>query len=88
VSEARDCLQEKVARLLTEASREAPKAEKYLRRVVELDPLGETALQHLLCLLVRRGRKVEATRYYRRFAERLKEEMGLEPLLETRQVVE
>lgn len=50
-----------------------------LRRVVELEPLHEEAVQALLERLLARGRGHEARQVYRRFAALLREELGLSP---------
>lgn len=50
-----------------------------LRRLIEIDPLNEEAVQALLQMLVARGRESEAARTYQRFAARLEKETGLKP---------
>ncbi|AEB12200.1 BTAD domain-containing putative transcriptional regulator [Marinithermus hydrothermalis] len=89
VNEARAHLVEQVNAALFAASSAAPplRAEAMLLRVLELDPLHEEALKRLLWLLVRRGRKREAWRRYRAFAERLWTELGVEPSPETRNLL-
>jgi DNA-binding SARP family transcriptional activator len=90
VDEARENLHKQVVELLTRGAQAegGQRAQGYLERVLELEPLHEEAMQHLLCLLVTRGRHREAERRYRRFAERLKGELDLEPLPRTRRIIE
>lgn len=52
---------------------------RFLRRILELDPLNEEALRELLVRLLKRGRQREARRHYEDFAARLQSETGLEP---------
>jgi DNA-binding SARP family transcriptional activator len=89
VAEARENLHRCVLDLLLKVSLEEAtwQAEPYLRRIVELDPLNETALQELLRRLIKKGRKLEALRYYRSFAHRLGDEMGLEPAQDTVEIL-
>ena len=84
----REQLREEVIDMLYEASlsEEAPAA--YLTKLLELDPLHEEALQVLLKTLLARGRKREARRRYRKFAQQLEEDMGLTPLEATRVILE
>lgn len=58
---------------------EGDTALEYLRRLLEIDPLYEEAVQLLLQRLVAKGRESEARRVYQRFARLLAEEMGLQP---------
>ena len=51
----------------------------HLKRVLELEPLHEEAVQALLGRLVTRGRGREARQVYERFAHRLARETGLTP---------
>ncbi len=89
VESARESLRERVLRFLYEAAQGAApgRAAPLLERVLELDPLHEGALQALLKLLLKRGRRKEAGRRYEAFAERLREETALEPLPETRRIL-
>ena len=89
VESARESLRERVLRFLYEAAQGAApgRAAPLLERVLELDPLHEGALQALLRLLLKRGRRKEAGRRYGAFAERLREETALEPLPETRRIL-
>jgi len=84
VSEARRALIDRIVELLQGASAATPKkAEAYLERLLELDPLHEEALQQLLRRLLRRGRRHESHLRLEEFRRHLKEEMDLEPLPET-----
>lgn len=89
VTEAKDNLIQDVVDLLYMSSREISQEQAliYLERVLQLDPLYEEALQKLLGILVQRGRRREAFKHYRAFSRQLKEEMGLEPMHETKALV-
>lgn len=84
IDEARESLREEVLACLFEAAQTTTDGIDYLERLLELDPLHEEALQLLLGRLVARGRKREAIKRYQTFAVKLKTDMGLEPLEETR----
>jgi DNA-binding SARP family transcriptional activator len=84
LDETRESLREEVIEVLFEAAQNTEEGVAYLERLLELDPLHEEALQLLLEKLVKRGRKREALKRYQSFASKLKTEMGLEPLEETR----
>lgn len=90
IQSAREQLREQVVTLLLEASVAArpEQAQLYLTRITQLEPLHEHALQGLLLLLLKRGRRSEAHARYREFASRLKEETGLEPLTETKSILQ
>ena len=62
-------------------------AEDALEWLLERDPVHEEAFSSLLTLLMRSGRRVTAERRYRAFAERLRQEMGLEPDIEIRRIL-
>lgn len=84
----RSWLREQVlAALHTAADTSAKDAGRFLTRILELDPLNEEALHQLLEHLLRRRRHVEARRRYEEFAERLREETGLEPQDSTQALV-
>jgi DNA-binding SARP family transcriptional activator len=89
IDDHRTWLREEVVELLKSAAEaaEPDAAERYLTRVLELSPLDEDALRMLLRHLVARGRAREARCQYAAFAERLRDELGLEPLATTRQVL-
>jgi predicted ATPase/DNA-binding SARP family transcriptional activator len=57
-------------------------------RLLDADPLDETALRARLHALVRSGQTAQVERAYREFAQRLKTELGLEPSVETRRLCE
>lgn len=86
LDEAREALRQRVIDLLFAVAREGNL--DYLERVLELEPADEEALQQLLRLLVGRGRRREALLRYRRFAALLKADLGLEPLPETRSLLD
>jgi tetratricopeptide (TPR) repeat protein len=83
VDESREHLKERVISTLFGAAQKSPESVPYLEKLLGLDPLHEEAIQLLLEKLVARGRKREAVKRYQTFAEKLKTEMGLEPLEET-----
>ena len=89
IDEHRTWLREEVVDLLKSAAEDAEPedAERTLTRVLELAPLDEEALRSLLQRLMARGRTREARRQYDAFAERLRDEMGLEPMDTTRDVI-
>lgn len=89
IDEHRAWLREQVVAVLSAAAdgAEAGVAESYLAKVIELDPFDEEALRALLRQLVGRGRLREAQRHYAAFAERIREELGMEPEEETRRVL-
>lgn len=90
VADARTLIERSVTDLLIEEAAIAPrdKATTYLRRVLEIDRLNEEALQHLLRLLVKAGRRSEAERRYRRFEADLRQELDEEPLEATRALLQ
>lgn len=90
IDEHRGWLQERVIEVLSDAAETAQpsRAVAYLARIIELDPLNEEALRSLLRRLVGRGRLRVAQRHFGEFSQRLRDEMGLEPLPETRALIE
>lgn len=74
--------------LFDAAATDSDFAEPCLERILELDPLSEDALQQLLRRLVAQGRPRAAWRHYRAFARRLQDELDLDPLEETRTIIE
>jgi len=85
VQAAGEQLREETVSVLVEAARSADgaAAQEYLRRVLELEPLHEEALQQLLGRLLKLGRRQEAVQRYGAFARQLRQELDLEPLPET-----
>ena len=90
IGEHRAWLQERVIEVLAAAAETAQpqRAVAYLARIIEIDPLNEEVLRSLLHRLVGRGRLRDAQRHFSEFSQRLRDEMGLEPLPETRAVLE
>jgi len=86
VEAARARLRSEVVALLSSAAAaaQADDAEALLTRVLELEPLDEAALQQLLRLLVRSGRRARAVQAFEAFRQRLAEEIGARPLPATR----
>ena len=62
-------------------------ARAYLEKVLDLEPSYEEALQELLKLLVKQGRRREAIKRYQKFEKILKTEMDIEPLAETKAIL-
>jgi len=71
----RDALLARLAR--TEPS--APSAVALAQRLLDADPLDESALQHLLAALHAQARHGEADRAYAQYRERLQRELGIDP---------
>ena len=65
----------------------AARASQHLGRLLDLEPLAEDVLQPYLRALAMAGRRDAAIAAYERFAQRLEEELGLEPLDETKGIV-
>lgn len=87
IIELREQLREDVVQLLFDAGLETNES-SYLNRVLELEPLHEEALQAVLKQLQVKGRKREAKQRYKKFAQLLKKELALEPLDETKALVD
>lgn len=81
VADQRYDLRERVVQALLSAALTTGNddALSYLKRVVELEPLHEEALQALLATLQGMGRRGEALKHFRRFEEQLQLETGLAP---------
>jgi DNA-binding SARP family transcriptional activator/class 3 adenylate cyclase len=58
-------------------------AVRWYERLLESDPVNEEAVQGLLEILVKWGKRTEALRRYRRFEQRLEDELGVPPEPET-----
>ncbi|MBV8750374.1 MAG: AAA family ATPase, partial [Candidatus Eremiobacteraeota bacterium] len=65
-------------------SRELDRAESYAERLLESDPWREDVVRQYVAIRYERGDRTGALRAYERFAERLRREMGVEPMPETR----
>ena len=63
------------------------RASHHLGRLLELEPLAEDVLQPYLRALALSGRREAALAAFERFAERLRAELGLEPLATTLELV-
>lgn len=85
VQAAGEQFRQETVSVLVEGARTADSAaaQEYLKRVLELEPLHEEALQQLLSRLLRLGRRQEAVQRYDAFARQLRQELDLEPLPET-----
>ncbi len=81
VADQRYDLRERVVQALLSAALTTANdgALSYLKRVMELEPLHEEALQALLVILQGMGRRGEALKQFRRFEEQLNQETGLAP---------
>ena len=62
---------------------DATGAAVYYRRLLALDPFREDALRSLLGLLYAHGDRARAACEYRNFVNRLRDELGVEPMPET-----
>jgi DNA-binding SARP family transcriptional activator len=70
-------------------AREAePAAIEILERLLAADPANEAAVQRLMTLLARIGRRSEAIQVYQRFTTMLKQEYKIAPLAQTRAIFE
>src|SRR5579883_192197 len=70
-------------------AREAePAAIEILERLLAADPANEAAVQRLMTLLARIGRRSEAIQVYQRFTTTLKQEYKIAPLAQTRAIFE
>jgi DNA-binding SARP family transcriptional activator len=89
INETRDHLHERVIACLERHARNAApeRAENYCERILELEPLMETAMNLLLEILVKSGRKPSAKKRLKAFQQKYKNEMGFEPMLETQMVI-
>ncbi|HSG47381.1 MAG TPA: BTAD domain-containing putative transcriptional regulator [Longimicrobiales bacterium] len=86
------------ARAAVEAARAAAEAEEQrggsgsaaliLRRALAIAPHDEAVLRQLLGVYERAGARADALRCYEAFANRLQEELGLEPAPETRSLIQ
>ena len=70
-----------------EAAGDLGGAVHWARRTLALVPYDEAALRHLLELLDRSGDRASAVREYEAFANRLREELEVEPAPETRAIM-
>ncbi len=84
IAEAREHLHETVIASLERAAENAApeRAVIYLERILELEPLMESAMNLLLENLVKLGRKPNAAKRLKAFLARYKREMGFEAKLE------
>ena len=88
VSEAREGLKQAAVQCFLEAGRTSDTNTRvYLEKVLDLEPLNEEALQCLLELLLKLGRRTEATRRFNDFSNQLKEELDIEPAPATKLLV-
>lgn len=80
-----------LCRRLTEAQSEAADPEGALsvaRRWVRTDPLDDEAQHRLIALLAATGRRTEALRQYDAYVDLIRRELEVEPLDETKELVE
>lgn len=71
---------------LSEVNRDYEKGVDYATRILKLDRARECAHQHLMRLRYRAGDRAGALRQYERCASALKEELGVQPSEQTRQL--
>jgi DNA-binding SARP family transcriptional activator len=67
---------------------ECQKAVEVLRRGLEIDPLNEALFRQLTVSLVQMGRRADAMQSYRRFRDRLADELEVLPAPETELILE
>lgn len=79
------CMREAAALL---SAGDFPRAAELLSRLLAMDPMAEDALDALVRALYLSGRRDAAVAAYERFAAGLATEMGLEPMDETRSLIE
>ncbi len=60
---------------------------RYLKRLLELDPLDQEALERLIELFLRKGQKVIARNYLKHHLRRMEEELGEPPPLGLRRLM-
>lgn len=89
VMEAREHLHETVLSSLENAAKNAApqQAVIYLERILELEPLMESAMNLLLENLLKLGRKQSAAKRLKAFLTRYQNEMGFEAKLELQSVL-
>ena len=64
-------------------ARDLPQARAFAQRLLAADPFREDVLRRLLAICHESGDRAGALREYQRFAERLNEELGIDPMPET-----
>ncbi|MFO1327867.1 MAG: BTAD domain-containing putative transcriptional regulator [Rubrivivax sp.] len=75
---------ERLGDAAAEGPLEGARAIALSQRLLDADPLDETAMQRHLAALARTGQVAAARQAYRQFVERLQDELGLEPGAELR----
>jgi DNA-binding SARP family transcriptional activator len=78
------CLEQLIAR--SEAAGDRPAALAYVEKLLAFDPWREDAVRRLMILRCSNGDRAGAVSCYRRFSELMREELGVEPMLETLQL--
>ncbi|CAM4273127.1 AfsR/SARP family transcriptional regulator [Paenibacillus tarimensis] len=69
------------------ASTDDSHTEKWLSAWIELRPDQEEAYQEMIRYWLKRGRRAEALSWYRRLEKKCREELGTEPLAETKRLL-
>jgi two-component SAPR family response regulator len=64
------------------------KAEEYYLEWITLNPLDESAYQHLIKLLIQQSRQAEAEKWYRKLEQLCQDELSTEPLVETKSLLQ
>jgi predicted ATPase/DNA-binding SARP family transcriptional activator len=70
------------------AVRDYPHGLDYVRRLLALDPLHEGAVRQLMTLRYEAGDRNGALRHYKQFVRRLREELAVDPMPETKALSE
>jgi DNA-binding SARP family transcriptional activator len=81
---ASHCLEQLVAR--SDRAGDRPTALASVEKLLALDPWREDAIRRLMVLRCSNGDRAGAVSCYRRFTELMREELGVEPMLETLQL--
>jgi two-component SAPR family response regulator len=89
INETRDHLQMRVVTMLERHAKtaNAAQSETYCERILELEPLMESAIGLLLEILVNSGRKPTAKKRLKDFQQRYRLEFGFEAMLELQTVL-
>jgi len=62
-------------------------AQNLARAILDIEPLQESAHCAIMKLCMHKGNRVEAVRHYREFADRLKDELDLQPSAELEDIL-
>lgn len=81
----RNCFFERLYRLMTlaQAASDRPVAIVYAQQILQHDPLREDVMRDLMLFRYENGDRAGALQEYQRFAQRLREELDIAPMVET-----